>query len=177
MLARPQRAAAHGARSGPWCDTLAKFARENTFDFSLELLDAEGKIFTLSDLVGKPVWLNFFTTWCPPCNAEASDIVRIGATYARNAHVVGIDVAEDPANVRAFRDRHNIAFPIALDKTGSVFHGFGFHGYPTHVFLDAAGAISCISVGDLTPEQMDNELAVALARTATPQAKGSATTP
>lgn len=177
MLALPQRAAAHGARSGPWCHALTKGGRENIYDFSLDLLDGDGAIFTLSDLIGKPVWLNFFTTWCPPCNAEASDIVRIGATYAQSAHVVGIDVAEAPAKVRAFRDRHGIAFPIALDTGGSVFRGFGFHGYPTHVFLDATGAISCVSVGDLTPAQMDNELAVALARTALPQAKVPATTP
>jgi thiol-disulfide isomerase/thioredoxin len=156
-------ASANGARSGPWCRELTKLAREDNYNFSLHLLDSDN-IFTLSDLAGRPVWLNFFTSWCPPCNAEAADIVRVAAKYGDTLHVVGIDVKEDADPVRDFRDRHKIPFPIALDSHGRVFHALGFSNWPTHIFLDSRGLISCISIGDLTPDEMDNEIAVALER-------------
>ena len=164
-------AVADGARTGPWCRDLTKGVRETSYDFSLNLLDGKGDVFTLSDLVGRPVWLNFFATWCPPCNAEMSDIIRLASRFAPEIHVIGIDVAEEPAKVRAFRDRHSVPFPIALDEKASVFHSFGFSELPTHMFLDARGYISCISVGDLLPNQMDNEIAVALSRKPMPHAK------
>lgn len=165
-----ERVRAEGARTGPWCRPMLKGASETSYDFNLYLLDGEQRIFTLSALLGKPVWLNFFTSWCPPCNSEAADIVRIAHTYKDSAHVIGIDVEEKPEPVRAFRDKHRIPFPIALDGTGSVFKSLGLRGYPSHIFLDAAGRPSCLAVGDLTPDQMNNELAVALAREV-PQAR------
>lgn len=165
---------AGGARSGQWCLPITKFARDHVYDFDLELLDGNGELFSLSKLAGKPVWLNFFTSWCGPCNREAADIVSIWRKYGDAVHVVGIDVAEKPEQARAFRDKHAIPFPIALDTTSSVFDALGFTGYPTHAFLDQQGLISCLSAGDLTPTQMDNELAVALARVPRPPPTTSA---
>ena len=169
-LAARSTGAGSGARSGPWCRDLTKIARENIYDFDLDTLDGKDKTFTLSKLEGRVVWLNFFTSWCPPCNAEAADIVRIGAKYGETLAVVGISVKETPDPVREFRKRHRIPYTIALDDTGAVFKSLGFIYYPTHVFIDARGYISCISIGDLTPEQMDNEVSVALDRA--PLAKG-----
>jgi hypothetical protein len=56
-------AIAGGARSGPWCRELTKTARDETYDFSLYLLDGDGTVFTLSDHIGRPVWLQFFASW------------------------------------------------------------------------------------------------------------------
>jgi hypothetical protein len=66
--------------------------------------------------------------------------------------------------VRAVRARHHVTYPIAPDDKGTVFKAFGFNSFPTQIFHDASGAVSCISIGDLTPDQMDNEVAVAIAR-------------
>jgi thiol-disulfide isomerase/thioredoxin len=170
----PRPASADGARSGSWCRDLSKVARDDAYDFSLYLLDGDDKVFTLSDYVGRPVWLQFFASWCGPCNQEAADVVRIANKYAGAVVTVGIDVKEQPGRARAFRDLHNIPFPIALDKEGTVFNSLGFRGFPTHLFVDARGLVSCLTDGDLTPAQMDNEIAVALARQAKPQAKASA---
>jgi len=160
----PPAASSSGARSGPWCRPLTKAGRENIFDFELYLLDRGDETFKLSSLAGRPVWLNFFASWCGPCNAEIGDILRIAAKYADALYVVGISVEESPPPVRAFRARHHVTYPIALDDKGTVFKAFGFNAFPTQMFLDASGAISCVSIGDLTPDQMDNEVAVAIAR-------------
>jgi peroxiredoxin len=160
----PHVVGASGARSGSWCLPLTKVANADAYDFSLRLLDATDAIFTLSDYLGRPVWLNFFASWCPPCNDEAANIVSIAAKYGDALAVVGIDVRESAEKARGFRIKHNIPYPIALDETGSVFQALGLRQYPSHVFVDAIGMISCISVGDLTPQQMDNEVSVAAAR-------------
>jgi hypothetical protein len=111
----------------------------------------------------------------PPCNDEASEIVTLAGKYGASVYTAGIDVKERPEPVRAFRDRHKIPFPIALDTKGAVFKSLGFTGLPTHVFFDARGLVSCISVGKLTPDQMDNEIAVALARGSVPGASDPST--
>jgi cytochrome c biogenesis protein CcmG/thiol:disulfide interchange protein DsbE len=170
----PRAASADGARSGSWCRDLSKVAREDAYDFSLYLLDGEDKIFTLSDYLGRPIWLQFFASWCGPCNREAADVVRIASKYGDAIVTVGIDVKEQPERARAFRDLHKIPFPITLDGEAKVFDSLGFRGFPTHMFVDARGLISCLTDGDLTPAQMDNEIAVALSRPGKPQAKAFA---
>jgi len=82
--------------------------------------------------------------------------------------------------VRAYVKRHGIDFPIALDPTGAVFHELGGAEFPTHVFLDGLGNVTCVALGPLTRSQMGNEIAVAIA--ATPKTPAfspskSATTP
>ena len=164
----------NGARSGPWCQALSTTAREHIFDFSLYLLDGKGAIFTLSEQLGYVVWLNFFTSWCEPCNLEAPNILVVAKKYGSALRVIGIDVQETEGAVRAFRDRHGITFPIALDDKGAIFKNFGLPGFPTHMFIDASGLISCISVAGLAASEMDNEVAVALARAPAPLPSPSA---
>ncbi len=119
------------------------------------------------------MWLSFFTTWCPPCNQEASGIVSFGARY-RDAglKIIGVDVKESEEKARAFVARYRIDFPVALDTRGVVFKGFGGNAFPTHIFLDRVGHITCVAHGALAEAQMDNEIAVAVASGhALPQAK------
>jgi thiol-disulfide isomerase/thioredoxin len=159
---------ANRPRSGPWCRALSKSGRERIFDFSLYLLDGKDAVFTLSEQRGYVVWLNFFTSWCGPCNLEAPNILSVAKKYGDVLRVVGIDVRETPTAVRAFREQHTITFPIALDDKGAVFESFGLPGFPTHIFMDASGLISCVSLGGLALSEMDNEVAVALARVPAP---------
>jgi len=170
MLGSALPASAGAARSGSWCNELTPAQRDTVIDFSLRLLDADD-VFTLSALRGKPVWLQFFASWCTSCNDEAADVVRIAQKYGDAIHTVGIDVNEKPELARRYRDTHKITYPIALDETASVFHSLGFTLLPTHVFFDSTGLVSCVSVAELTAEQLDNEVAVALSRSTPPPAQ------
>lgn len=158
---RPKPAVAGGARSGDWCT----HPKGNPhIDFSLALLDGGGARFLLSSLSGSSVWLTFFTTWCPPCNEEAAAIVDFGKRYrAAGLRIVGIDVKESPEKVRAFVGRYGMDYTVVLDPHATVFHGFGGNAFPTHIFLDRTGHITCVAHGALQSREMDNEIAVALA--------------
>jgi thiol-disulfide isomerase/thioredoxin len=155
-------AGASGARPGSWC--IGKGG--SPFEFQLyELTDDGSKIvFDLESLSGFPVWMMFFTSWCPPCNSEAPAIVSMADAYrAQGVKVIGIDVKEKPEPVRDFVKKHGIDFPIVMDTTGSVFKDLGGAEYPSHVFLDRDGYVTCVAVGMLERKQMDNEIAVAMA--------------
>jgi peroxiredoxin len=161
---RPSVAAAGGARPGPYCAPLVSGAADQRYDFALEILDGDGTLFRLADFVGSAVWLNFFASWCPSCNTEADRLVRLAEHYKPYGLVtVGIDYKETPEPVRAYRERHKVSFPIALDSTGSVFKDFGFDTLPTHLFFNRDGRITCVVPDDISFTAMDNEIAVALA--------------
>lgn len=133
-------------------------------DFTLPVLDGDGKTLRFSEIAGKAVWLNFYATWCPPCNKEMPNIVAMEAKY-RDAGlaVVGIDVGESAEKARAFQAKYKIPFPILLDSDFAVYKSiFKNVGFPSSMFFAGGGLISCIVMDDLTWKQMDNEIAVAL---------------
>jgi thiol-disulfide isomerase/thioredoxin len=142
---------------------LTRDASRVRYDFELELLDGERERVRLGDFLGSAIWLNFFATWCGPCNAEADRLVQIAEHYKPYGLVtISVDVKESPEAVRAYRERHHISYPIALDRDGSIFKGFGLRGYPTQLFFGRDGRITCFDLGDMEFNEMDNEIAVAL---------------
>lgn len=130
-------------------------------DFSA--LDLEGQPVQLSALRGRPVWINFWTTWCPACKAEMPDMETLYQRYqAQGLVILGIDLQEDPAVVRAWvRDRYHWRFVI--DARGTLANQYRVEGLPTHAFVDRAGVIRDYTIGQLRPAQMEAKLALILA--------------
>ena len=126
-------------------------------DFSLTALD--GSTFTLSETRGRPVVLNFWATWCPPCRAEMPAIQSRAAEWGDDLLVVGIEVGEPPDEVQAFVDRFGLTFPIVLDRNGKVSRRYLVQGLPTTVVLDAEGIVQARHVGAMTARDLDRYLA------------------
>jgi len=173
---RAARAVSAGAaRPGSYCAPLAKGVAGNTYDFKLDLLDGEGKVFRLADLRGSAVWLNFFASWCGDCVEESGRVVQLAEHYKPyGLTTIGIDVQESPQRVRDYRDRYRISYPIALDAKGSVYAAFGFNFLPTQLFFDRSGHITCLVADNLSLQAMDNEIAVALGGRSIPIVSSSA---
>ncbi len=111
---------------------------------------------SLAGLRGKAVYLNFFATWCPPCNAEAPAINSIQKTYGdKGLQVVGVDVLENAHKAALFRDQHHLLYPVVVDD-GTLRDQYRVNGLPVHVFIDKAGVVRRVVVGEMSPAAMQS---------------------
>lgn len=109
---------------------------------------------SLSSLRGKVVYLNFFATWCPPCNEEASDIEDLQRRYgAQGLQVVGVDVLENARKAEQFRQSHHLTYPAVVDD-GTLRDQYNINGLPVHVFIDRSGVVRSVVVGELSAAGM-----------------------
>ena len=116
-------------------------------DFALTAL--EGGDVQLSTLRGKPVILNFWATWCPPCRAEMPELEALWQRYQdEGLLLIGVDQGENAATVERFaRGVVGTTFPLLLDTNQAVGRAYGVRALPTTVFIDAAGRIQDIRIG------------------------------
>jgi thiol-disulfide isomerase/thioredoxin len=107
---------------------------------------------------GEPLVVNFFGSWCPPCNTEAPDL----ATFAGETGVqlVGIAVNDTEEDALAFMDEHGLTFPIVIDDN-SLGADYGVTGVPTTIFFDAQGQETDRLVGAASLDQFNAALAQA----------------
>lgn len=117
-------------------------------DFTLELLD--GGNITLSDLQGKVVLVNFWTSWCPPCRKEMPAIESVYRSYKDlGLVVVGLNLTaqDSKPDVSVFVQEIGVTFPIALDVNNAVGNLYRVTALPTSFFIDRKGVIRSIIVG------------------------------
>ena len=116
-------------------------------DFTLTAL--EGGDVQLSTLRGKPVILNFWATWCPPCRAEMPELEALWQRYQDDGLLlIGVDQGEDAATVERFaRGLVGTTFPLLLDTNQAVGRAYGVRALPTTVFIDAEGRIQDVRIG------------------------------
>lgn len=115
-----------------------------------------GTTLALSSLRGKAVYLNFFASWCPPCNEEAPSINALQARYrSRGLQVVGVDVLENAQKAASFVAKHRLIYPAIVDR-GVLRDQYSVNGLPVHVFIDRSGIIKRIQVGELSPAEMED---------------------
>lgn len=109
---------------------------------------------TLASLHGKAIYLNFFASWCPPCNEEAPTLSALQKQYgSRGLQVVGVDVLENAKKAEQFRSDHNLAYPAVVDD-GTLRNQYNVNGLPVHVFIDRSGVVRDVVVGELSETQM-----------------------
>jgi len=114
-----------------------------------QLQDLEGRPVTLAALRGKVVWLNFFASWCPPCQQETPILRTLADTYRdRGLKVVGISVQETTAaDVAAYAERYRLRYTIGFDGFGHVLREYRVFALPTQFFIDVDGVIRQVVSG------------------------------
>jgi thiol-disulfide isomerase/thioredoxin len=122
-------------------------------NFLLQTLD--GRTIRLSELRGRPVFLNFWATWCIFCVAEMPAIQRLADRYGDRLVVVGVNVGQSEAEARAFADQAGIRYPLLLDPHLDVTRAYRVQAMPTSLAVDADGVVRALNYGVLTPPQME----------------------
>lgn len=123
------------------------------------LLAPDGSPLPLSQWQGKPLLLNFWATWCPPCVKEMPLLDRFHQRWsAQGLTVVGLAV-DAPAPVRAFLEKTPVSFPIAMAAaTGTDLSrqwGNRQGGLPFSVLVDPGSQILERHVGEINPTTLD----------------------
>jgi len=115
------------------------------------------KQITLSDLRGRPVFLNFWATWCPPCKEEMPRIENMYAKYKGQVEFIGISSSssDDLQKVMSFINEGKFSWTFLDDRSDSVGSRYQAVSYPTSFFVGRDGLIRAIHIGEM--EQADIE--------------------
>jgi thiol-disulfide isomerase/thioredoxin len=119
------------------------------------LHDLGGRPLRLADLRGKVVWVNFWASWCPPCQEETPVLRAVHQRFADDGlALVAVSVQETSAeDVKAYAETYGLRYPIGFDATSAVFRAWRGFGLPTHVFLDGVGIVRLVHYGPLSEHQ------------------------
>lgn len=132
-------------------------------DFTMQ--DAAGTDVLLSDFEGKPVVLNFWTSWCGYCKQEMPDFEEAYQTYGEDVQfimlnsVTGERNAQDGVNYMASQD---FTFPVYYDSYGEGVNTYGLRGYPATVVVDAEGYVTYARSGMMSGEDLVAEIEAVL---------------
>ncbi|MBK9244657.1 MAG: TlpA family protein disulfide reductase [Burkholderiales bacterium] len=136
--------------------------------FAATFPDADGQPQALSQWRGKPLIINFWATWCPPCIEEMPDLQQVRDAYhGRGVEVIGIGI-DNAAKISAFRDKHRLTLPLLVAGSGGseLNRALGNTGgaLPYTVLVGADGRIRERHLGQVKPAQLRRWLDTELSR-------------
>lgn len=117
----------------------------------------DGSEVHLSDYLGKPVVLNFWASWCPPCQSEMPEFDRVYREMGDQVQFLMVDVAngyrgESVEVASAFVAEKGYQFPVVYDTASSAADAYGAYSLPTTFFIDAQGKAVAHAVGAISED-------------------------
>jgi thiol-disulfide isomerase/thioredoxin len=118
----------------------------------------DGSAVRLADFKGKPIVLNLWATWCPPCRREMPAMAAAQAAMPDVAFVF-VNAGEEPEAVRRYLAAQGLALPnVLLDGSRTLAPAVGAVGYPTTLFYDRHGMLAGRHMGELSRAALDEQL-------------------
>ena len=134
---------------------------DDSVNYGNALLNQDDKPISLADYHGKVVFLNFWATWCPPCQREMPEIQKLSEKYQNSEDIAILTVVMpggqemDAAGIKKFLKEKGFTMPVIFDD-GRLSSSFQITSLPTTYMLDRDGNVYGFVVGQLSSDMMEN---------------------
>ena len=116
-----------------------------------------GQLVSLENYKNKPLVLNFWASWCPPCRDETPGMERIWRKYEDQGVVIlGINVQDGEKEAERYISEFGVTFSNALDLDGSITVDYGVTGLPVTFYIDNDSVVTGRWVGSISEDRLDN---------------------
>lgn len=124
---------------------------------------ATGRKMSLAAIKGKPVWINFWGTWCPPCRAEMPEMQKVYNKHKNDVAILGVSMApsDDPDKVVGFLNQFKYDWTFIHDGDSQLALKYQAAAIPMSYFIGSDGTVKAISVGGIQADRMEGLLAEA----------------
>lgn len=124
----------------------------------VEMTDFDGQKLTLDEYEGKPLVVNFWASWCPPCVAEMPGFEKVHQGVGDEVQFLGVNQRDQHDAAVELAERTGVTYRLARDPQGRVYDAFGGAGMPTTAFIDADGNIVDVVTGQLSVELLSQRI-------------------
>ncbi|WP_077213847.1 thiol-disulfide oxidoreductase ResA [Bacillus dakarensis] len=119
------------------------------------LSDMNGEKHRLSDYEGKGVLLNFWATWCKPCEREMPYMDSGYKVYKdKGVQVLAVNIGESDVVVNEFINRYDLSFPVLNDKNQEVLTAYGVDPLPITFLINKDGIVERVHTGEIIKEEV-----------------------
>lgn len=129
----------------------------DSMDFTV--LDESGNQVKLSDFHGKPIVLNFWASWCPPCRAELPDFEAACKKYDGKVTFLMVNLTDGKRETvevaKTFVESQGYTFPVYFDTTYEAAYKYGVSSIPQTYFIDAEGNVAAKATGKISAAQLE----------------------
>jgi thiol-disulfide isomerase/thioredoxin len=130
-------------------------------NFTLAELGHRGQVVSLAGFAGRPLIVNFFASWCPPCKRETPLLAKFYRDAKGSVMVIGVDANDEAGPAEQFLRRAGVSYPIGFDPLpASVTTSYGVYGLPQTFFVNSKHRIVKHVFGALTLNQLHTGVAL-----------------
>lgn len=131
---------------------------------NVTILDASGKEVQLQSLVGKPIILNFWASWCPPCKQEMPDFEAAYKKYGTDIQFMMVNMTDGGRETIATAEKYiasqGYSFPVYFDTKQEAAIEYGVSAIPTTYFINAQGHIIAYAAGAITAQHLEQGISM-----------------
>ncbi|MDR0270636.1 TlpA disulfide reductase family protein [Paenibacillus sp.] len=109
----------------------------------------------------KAILLNFWASWCGPCQQEAPELNALAEKYKDSLNIYGVNVTkyDNKKNAQSFIEKYHLNFPVMLDLNGDIYEKqYKGIAFPTNVLINKHGVVQEVVVGILSPKELEKKV-------------------
>lgn len=110
---------------------------------------------SLSKFLGRPVILNFWASWCVPCQEEMPVLAGVSKQMGARVEFIGVNTADQRGLAQSFLSKTGVTYPIAFDPVSKVGSQYGVYGLPVTIFISSSGKLLGREVGGLSTKSLE----------------------